>query len=164
VTAAAARRGWETRREREEAVTVNLAPDERALWERAKGALRGTPARRLEKFEQYVHEHPEEVVESLQAHADARLEALIAEREADPDLDEREAGLNDNELALLRAIEDGGGRGRLADVAPRAFPELDAERAYSWARNSIRRPLKLGLVVRHGPGTYLVVRLTSLAA
>ncbi len=76
MTATSALRGWETRREREEAVTVNLAPDEVALWERVKGGLKGTPSRRLEQFEQYAHEHPDEVVVSLQDRADAKLEAL----------------------------------------------------------------------------------------
>jgi hypothetical protein len=46
----AAYRGWETRREREEAVTVNLDPGERALFERVKLGLHGKPANRLEKF------------------------------------------------------------------------------------------------------------------
>ena len=72
-----ARRGWEHRRERDEAVVTNLDPSLVPLWSRMKGSFRGTPHERYEQFLEYVEEHPSEGVEHLQDDVDARLEAEL---------------------------------------------------------------------------------------
>jgi membrane protein involved in colicin uptake len=80
---AAARKGWETRREREERVVVDLPPEHVALWERVKGQIKGeTPHARAEALEQYAHDHPGEAWLALQDQADAEVERLVAMREA----------------------------------------------------------------------------------
>jgi hypothetical protein len=157
----AALRGWETRREREEAVTVNIEPGERALFERAKGALKGSPSQRLEKFEQYVHDHQGEVWEALQESADEKLEAMIAAREAEPAPVELD-GLNANERAVLLALESEPGGLHLTLLAESAFPG-NAKRN-SWVRNSVRRPLKMGLLVKEAKGTYRLAAPLARAA
>jgi len=73
-------RGWDRRREHNEAVMVNLDPDLLPLWDRVHTVLQGTPAQRLRAFEEYVHDHPGEAWEALQASADAKLEAMFAAR------------------------------------------------------------------------------------
>jgi len=77
-----ASRGWEHRREADEAVEANLSPDERALWRRLKGKWKGTPHARLEKFRQYLHDHPSELRADRAEHGEKRAKALIREREA----------------------------------------------------------------------------------
>jgi|GEM_PF-4410254 hypothetical protein len=78
----AAYAGWEKRKEAEEAVTVNLAPEHLALWERTRGAFHGSPQARLERFEQYAHEHQGEEMAALQDAADDKLEAMLRSRDA----------------------------------------------------------------------------------
>jgi hypothetical protein len=70
-------RGWETRRERDEAVTASVAPELLPLWGRVGAAIHGTPQARLEAFEEYVDEHPGEQWEAIQGAADEQLDALI---------------------------------------------------------------------------------------
>jgi hypothetical protein len=74
-------RGWDKRREHNEAVLVNLDLDLRPLWNRVHTAFQGTPEERLRAFEQYAHDHPGEAWEALQEDADARLEAMLATRQ-----------------------------------------------------------------------------------
>jgi hypothetical protein len=78
----AARLGWEHRRENDERVLVNVAPEHRALFGLVKAGLRGSPDRRFESFEQYCHDHPGEAMAALQSEADDRLDELLAAREA----------------------------------------------------------------------------------
>jgi hypothetical protein len=73
-------RGWEHRRERDEAVRVNLDPSLWPLWDRIGGQFRGTPEEREAEFLEYVHDHPGESVVSQQADADKKLDDLIAQR------------------------------------------------------------------------------------
>lgn len=70
-----------TRRSRTEEVKQNLAADLAPLVDRI-GAGTGSLDERTRRIEQYAHEHPEEVVAALQDAADAKLEQLIAAREA----------------------------------------------------------------------------------
>lgn len=67
-------RAADTRREREEAVTCNLAPDLLPLWQRVRGQFSGTPHQRWEAFARYVEEHPDEVDAACQDAADAWLD------------------------------------------------------------------------------------------
>jgi hypothetical protein len=85
-------RSWDTRREREQAVTVNIAPDLMPLWERVRWQFKGTPQERLEAFTRYVEEHPDEVTRELQAAAERKLDACLDE------LDDR---------AEVDAVDDG---------------------------------------------------------
>ena len=73
-----ARRGWEHRRERDEWVVQNLDPALIPLWTRIGTQFRGTPEERYEAFTEYVHDHPGEANEALQAGADAWLDAEVA--------------------------------------------------------------------------------------
>lgn len=43
---------------------------------------------------------------------------------------------------------------RLDDVAKRAFSAIPFEKAYSWTRNSVRKPVLLGWLSQVGKGTY----------
>ncbi len=79
VRCVAAYRSWETRREREQAVTVNLSADLLPLWERTKLQFKGTPSERLEAFLAYAHDHEDAGIEAVMDEADAKLEAMIAE-------------------------------------------------------------------------------------
>jgi hypothetical protein len=80
----AGRRAWEKRMEREEAVTVNLAPELLPLWAVVGSEIKGTPEERLAAFEQYAHDHPSEVLDAQVEAAAAKLEALLRDRhEAD---------------------------------------------------------------------------------
>lgn len=72
-------RSVETRRERDEMVEMNIPSDQRALWNRVKGTIKGATANdRFVAFQEYVEEHPGEVMASLQDDADAQVEAMIA--------------------------------------------------------------------------------------
>ena len=69
-------RGWEHRKERDEAVEKNvemLSPHLRALWRKTKNLFKGTPDRRYEMFLQYVHENPEQGLELLQDEVEQQL-------------------------------------------------------------------------------------------
>lgn len=70
-------KGWETRREREEAVTVNLPPDLLPLWNRVKYQFKGTPAKRLREFLEYAHNHGGEGIDALQGEADKKLQKML---------------------------------------------------------------------------------------
>jgi hypothetical protein len=76
-----ARRGWEHRKEADEAVEVNLSPDERGLWRKLKGRWRGAPHARLEAFRHYLHDHPGELRAERAGHGEARAKVLVRERE-----------------------------------------------------------------------------------
>lgn len=77
-----AARGWEHRREADEAVEGNLSPDERALWRRLKGKWKGTPHARLEAFQKYLHDHPDELRAERSGYGETRAKALVRERKA----------------------------------------------------------------------------------
>jgi 2'-5' RNA ligase len=83
-------RGWETRREREEAVVREIemsAPHLLPLWKKLKFQFKGEPETRAQKFIEYVQEHEGEEIGVLQDHADRELKRLIKELEK-KDLDE----------------------------------------------------------------------------
>jgi hypothetical protein len=71
--------GWETRRERDERVQQNIPPELLPLWERLR-IKGGTPHARFEAFMQYVHDHPDEVLEAQQQDAERRMEGEIEAR------------------------------------------------------------------------------------
>jgi hypothetical protein len=77
-------RGWEHRKERDEAVVVNMPPHLQALWRKVKHTFKGTPDQRLEQFLQYVHEHEGEEMGILQDEADKQLARMIREYEHRP--------------------------------------------------------------------------------
>lgn len=74
----AALKAWDTMREADEAVTVNLPIELLPLWHRVKGGIRGeTPHARYEAFMAYAGEHPSEAVAAMADSADAALEVLL---------------------------------------------------------------------------------------
>lgn len=77
-------KGWETRREREERVRVNIPPELHALWERTKYDFKGSPDQRQRAFMDYVHDHPGEDVAILQDESDDTLDRMIREYERRP--------------------------------------------------------------------------------
>ena len=78
-------RGWEHRKEKDEAVHVNLPPHLQPLWKKVKYQFKGTPERRLEQFLQWVHDTGErEVNHFMQDEADAKLDQMIKEYERRP--------------------------------------------------------------------------------
>ena len=80
---AAAYRGWEKRREHDEAVTVNLPADMLPLWEKAKGQFKGSPDERREAFLQFAHDQGDgAVIEALIDASDARLAGMLREYRA----------------------------------------------------------------------------------
>lgn len=62
--------------------------------------------------------------------------------------------LNENELAVLRVLAKTATALHLKDVGAQAFASVPEAKAYSWARNSVRRPLGMGLIVKVSKGTY----------
>src|ERR1700722_16479554 len=73
-----AARGWAHRREKDEWVVQNLDPALVPLWTRTGSSFRGAPEERYEAFIEYVHDHPGEETEALQAGADSGLDAEVA--------------------------------------------------------------------------------------
>lgn len=63
-------------------------------------------------------------------------------------------GLNENEAAVLRVIASALEGVHLRAIAKKAFPRIAEQDAYNWAKNSVRRPLKRGLVAKVSKGTY----------
>ncbi|WP_437600153.1 hypothetical protein WMF28_01180 [Sorangium sp. So ce590] len=92
------------------------------------------------------------------AHAsDAGVRATgVGVRSKKSDADAPSAGdtLNANERAVLGCLSAVNGPLTLFALAERAFPELPPEKANSWVRNSVRKPLRLGLIARAGSGAY----------
>ena len=78
---AAARKGWETRSERDQAVTVNLEPSTLALWNRTRYAFKGSAHERAEQFAEYIEENPREVIEALDDYADREVARMIGAHE-----------------------------------------------------------------------------------
>ena len=60
--------------------------------------------------------------------------------------------LNPKELAVLRACLEGPTK--LADMAKRFRRAEDDAQANSYARNSVRKPVRLGLLKKQKRGTY----------
>lgn len=60
--------------------------------------------------------------------------------------------LNSKELAVLRQCAEGSAT--LEEIAKRFRRADSAAQANSWARNSVRRPLRMGLLKKVGRGTY----------
>ena len=75
-------RGWEHRREKEEAVEVNLHPEEIPLWRRIKTRFKGTSHERFTKFRHYVHDHPEELRKETSGRSERRVVELVRERQS----------------------------------------------------------------------------------
>lgn len=75
-------RAWETRRQNEERVAVNLPAHLRPLFDVIKGRYAGdvgTSDQRAVALVEYAEEHPGEVVDAIQDEADETLEAMIRE-------------------------------------------------------------------------------------
>ena len=74
----------ERRGESDEQVAVNIPESYRALFNRVRGSIRGTPRMsRTEAFMKYAEEHPGEVLESLDDATDRLVRQLERrEREA----------------------------------------------------------------------------------
>lgn len=60
--------------------------------------------------------------------------------------------LNPKELAVLRACADGPAT--LEEMSKRFRRADDDSQKNSWARNSVRKPVRLGLLKKQGRGTY----------
>jgi hypothetical protein len=70
-------RGWETRRERDEQVAVNVPDELLPLWERIHSCIEGeTPHARFERFMEYAEEHPDESVAAMQEAADRKVDRM----------------------------------------------------------------------------------------
>lgn len=76
-----ARRGWDKRREADEAVAVNLDAHELPAWDKEKARFKGTPEQRLRAFRHYMHGSPDVVPYHLERESDAKLARLIKEHE-----------------------------------------------------------------------------------
>jgi hypothetical protein len=79
-----ARRGWEHRKEADEAVAVNLDACELDAWDRLKSTFRGTPEERLEAFRQVLHDDSRLALECQEAKAEAAVRRLIRQRKIAP--------------------------------------------------------------------------------
>jgi nucleoside 2-deoxyribosyltransferase len=66
--------------------------------------------------------------------------------------------LNENEKAVLRVLSRAPGELTLRALAAAAFPKLKQAKANSWVRNSVRKPLRNGLIARVANGTYKISR------
>lgn len=65
-----------------------------------------------------------------------------------------DGNLNEKEMAVMKVFAATTNGLRLDDVAKRAFSAIPFEKAYSWTRNSVRKPVLLGWLVQVGKGTY----------
>jgi hypothetical protein len=101
---------------------------------------------------------PRKAAVKRSAHASAgRQKATGAARGLKPRRSTRpgtEIVFNDNEKSILRVLGSATGSLSLAELAAAAFPALDATKAHSWTRNSVRKPLKHGVLERAGKGAY----------
>lgn len=69
------------RSEADDAVTVNIAPEDRALWNRVKGSIRATDRKsRTEAFQQYVEENPGEAIRARESAAERQWKREVAAR------------------------------------------------------------------------------------
>ena len=64
--------------------------------------------------------------------------------------------LNEKEQAVLSALVASPNGLHLAALSTKAFPSASSAQANSWARNSVRKPLKYRLVEHSGKGTYRI--------
>jgi hypothetical protein len=83
-TGAGTSRGWEHRKEKEEAIERNIeaiSPHLKSLWRKMRHQFKGTPESRTEQFLLYVHDHPGEDMALLQDEADRDLAKMIKELE-----------------------------------------------------------------------------------
>ena len=72
--------GAEHRRERDEAVEVNIPPHLLPLWRKTRLQFKGDPHRRYEQFMHYAGETDGEDMAAVQSSADDTLDAMIRER------------------------------------------------------------------------------------
>lgn len=99
------RKAAETRRQNDEFVRQNVAPEHLALYYRVRGKLgRGTPHQRYERFCLYLHNHPAELVQAQQSEADASLAALLAQRAEDDEWEP--VSVSDPDVYLLTPAGD----------------------------------------------------------
>jgi hypothetical protein len=144
---AAARKGWETRSERDEAVVVNLDPSTVSLWKRVRYAFKGTPHERAEQFAEYVEEHPGEAIDAIQDYADAEVARMIARREredrelaraaASPDADDASPDADDASPDADDASPDADDASPDADDASPDADDADADDASPDADDTI---------------------------
>lgn len=73
-------RGWEHRKEADEAVVVNLDPHEVALWEKIKARFKGEPEARLRAFREYVSKHPGEIFGAIEFESAKTLAKKLHEK------------------------------------------------------------------------------------
>lgn len=66
----------------------------------------------------------------------------------------KSASLNAKELAVLKQVADGPAT--LEAMSKRFRRADDAAQSNSWARNSVRKPCRLGLMKKAGRGTYAI--------
>ena len=68
--------------EANEEVEQNLPPELVPVWRYVRGSIKAGPRRsRLEAFQEYIHEHPEVVVEAQERHAERELAELEKQAE-----------------------------------------------------------------------------------
>jgi Mn-dependent DtxR family transcriptional regulator len=70
--------------------------------------------------------------------------------------------LNSKELAVLRACAEAPAT--IADIAKRFRRADDDTQANSWVRNSVRKPVRLGLLKKTKRGTYALTSKGKAAA
>ena len=96
---------------------------------------RGDPHTRFEQFTKYVEEHPTETIAHMQASADAKLEAMIADRDSSDALDDSSEGgeLTADDLAFP-------GRVSVQKTPRKPPPSTRWERSALTSRASSRLP------------------------
>jgi hypothetical protein len=87
-------------RQRDEAVEVNVPADLVPLWHRVKKSIAGGSHERFEHLVEYAEENPREVLEALQASADAKVEQLVLDR------DPRQQELREKRSAAARKANE----------------------------------------------------------
>jgi len=65
--------------------------------------------------------------------------------------------LNENERAVLRCLAATAKAMSLTTLAEKSFPHLDPVQGSSWVRNSVRKPLALGLIAKPRQGVYKIL-------
>ncbi len=74
-------KGWEHRKEKEEAVLRELEPHLHHLWRKLQHQFKGTPQQRVEQFREYLEEHPGDEMGALQDDVDVMVERMVRKHE-----------------------------------------------------------------------------------
>lgn len=142
----------------EEHLASDLVELLRAIGGSVKDGAAAVPAKKLSSEE--PTSHPRKRVRARQgaskASSPGSARAAATPKPSDTRKRAEEVTLTKNESRLLQCFAKAPAELHLRAAGEKTFPSLDAEKAYSWSRNSIRKLVHRQLVVQVGRGTYRI--------